>query len=141
NRSHPQTTQKRSGGMWQWDIDLRQLGFRRRGDGYWQCERRHCLESNDHLSVFSWSEQILPGGRFLIELTEFHVTFCRGGEHLHFYYHELLDNHWQPAGYTSHNEVRRLGLDPIELRRQADDVACAFVESLGGVLLDREERA
>src|SRR5438874_13480322 len=125
--------------MWQWDIDLRQLGFRRRGDGYWQCERRHGLERNDHLSVFSWSEQTLPGGRFLVELTEFHVTFYRGGEHLHFYYHELLDNHWQPAGHTSVNEIHRLGLDPEELRALADDIAAEVVFALDGVLLARKQ--
>jgi hypothetical protein len=124
--------------MWRWDDDLRQLGFRRCGDRYWQCQRRHGLDGHDHLSVFSWSEQALPGGRFLVELTEFHVTFHRSGEHLHFYYHELLENHWQPVGYTSHNEIRRLRLDPSELRRLADAVAGQFVAALGGVLLGRE---
>jgi hypothetical protein len=124
--------------MWLYDLEFIPLGFRRKADRYWQCERRFGLSGDDHLSVYSWSEQRLPGGRFLVELTEFHVTFYRGGEHLHFYYHELLDNHWQPAGHTSHNEVRRLGLELGELRAMADAVALALVEALGGVLLPRE---
>jgi hypothetical protein len=73
-------------------------------------------------------------------VTEFHVTFYRGGEHLHFYYHETSDNHWQPAGHTSHNEIRRLGLEVGALRAQADGVAEALVEALGGALLAREEQ-
>ena len=125
--------------MWLWDSDLTCLSFRRRGDRYWRCERRHGLAGHDHLSVFSWSEQRLPGGRYLVELTEFHVTFYRGGEHLHFYYHETLDNRWLPAGNTSGNEVRPLGLDPRELRQVADAVAGALVAALGGELLPREE--
>jgi hypothetical protein len=123
--------------MWLHDLELSPLGFRRKGDRYWQCERRLGLSGNDHLSVYSWSEQRLPRGRFLVELTEFHVTFYRGGEHLHFYYHELADNHWQPAGYTSHNEIRRLGLEPDVLRGEADAIATVLVQALGGVLLPR----
>ena len=125
--------------MWKHESDMRQLGFRRRGDRYWQCERRHGLGGYDHLSVFSWSEQLLPGGAFLVELTEFHVTFYRGGEHLHFYYHEMHPNEWLPAGHTSLNEIRRLGLDPFELRETADAVALGLVLALGGVLLPRGE--
>ena len=126
--------------MWLHDVELSSLGFRRKGDRYWQCERRFGLGGWDHLSVFSWGEQRLPAGRFLVELTEFHVTFYRGGEHLHFYYHEQLDDHWQPVGHTSRNEIRRLGLEPDDLRGEADAVALALVEALGGVLLPREER-
>ena len=74
--------------MWLWDVDLQRLGFRRRSERYWQCERRFGLGAADHLSVFSWSEQAIPGrrgpARYLVELTEFHVTLTRGGEHLHF---------------------------------------------------------
>lgn len=124
--------------MWLWQPELTRLGFRRRGDRYWQCERAFGLDGRDHLSVWSWSEQALPSGRFLVELTEFHVTFYRGGEHLHFYYHELQDNHWQPAGHTSANEIRRLGLDPVEVRHSADAVAAGLVAALAGVLLPRE---
>jgi hypothetical protein len=125
--------------MWLHDVEITSLGFRRKGDRYWQCERRFGLAGWDHVSVFSWSERRLEGGRFLVELTEFHVTFYRGGEHLHFYYHELLDEQWQAAGHTSRNEIRRLGLEPEELRGAADTVAVALVEALGGVLLPREE--
>jgi hypothetical protein len=126
--------------MWLYDLELEPLGFRRKGDRYWQCERRLGLCGNDHVSVYSWSEQRLPGGRFLVELTEFHVTFYRGGEHLHFYYHELGDNHWQPAGHTSPNEIARLGLQTGTLRAEADEVAGALAEALGGVLLPRGEQ-
>ncbi len=126
--------------MWLHDVELSTLGFRRKGDRYWRCERRFGLDGWDHLSVWSWSEQRLGGGRFLVELTEFHVTFYRRGEHLHFYYHEVLDDHWQAAGHTSRNEIRRLGLEPDDLRGEADTVARAVVEALGGVLLAREER-
>lgn len=125
--------------MWLWDDDLRRLGFRRRGDRVWLCERRHGLEGHDHLSLFSWSEQTLPGGRHLVEMTEFHVTFYRGGEHLHFYFHEMADNEWQPAGHTSRNEIVRLGLDLETLREHADDVARRFIVELGGVVLLRED--
>jgi hypothetical protein len=126
--------------MWLYDLELEPLGFRRKGDRYWQCQRRLGLLGDDHVSVYSWSEQRLPAGRFLVELTEFHVTFYRGGEHLHFYYHELADNHWQPAGHTSPNEISRLGLQALVLRADADSVAAALVEALGGVLLPRQER-
>jgi hypothetical protein len=122
--------------MWRWDDDMRRLGFRRRGERYWQCERRYGLSGHDHVSVFSWSEQSLPGA-FAVELTEFHVTFYRGGEHLHFYYHEMADNNWQPAGHTSVNEIARLGLSAAELRAAANAVAQELVAALGGVLLGR----
>lgn len=125
--------------MWLYDLELQRLGFRRKGDRYWQCERRLGLTGHDHLSVFSWAEQRLPAGRFLVELTEFHVTFYRGGEHLHFYYHEMADNHWQPSGHTTPLEVQRLGLDVPALRALADCIALALAESLGGVLLPREQ--
>jgi hypothetical protein len=123
--------------MWKWDSEMRQLGFRRRGERFWLCERRHGLTAPDHISVFCWSERALPAGAFLVEMTEFHVTFYRGGEQLHFYYHEVLDNHWQPGGHTSRGEIQRLGLDTEELRAAADVVAEALAEALGGLLLPR----
>jgi hypothetical protein len=125
--------------MWKHESEMRQLGFRRSGERCWRCECRHGLGGHDHLSVFPWSELALPAGALLVELTEFHVTFYRGGEHLHFYYHEMLDNEWLPAGYTSPNEIRRLGLDPADLRIAADGIALAVVAALGGVLLPRGE--
>jgi len=117
---------------------MRRLGFRRRGERYWQCERRYGLSGHDHVSVYSRSEQALPGGAFAVELTEFHVTFYRGGEHLHFYYHEMADDRWHAAGHTSVNEIARLGLSAAELRAEADAVAQALVAALGGVLSGRE---
>jgi hypothetical protein len=129
--------------MWLWDDELQRLGFRRRSDRYWRCERRFGLAGDDHLSVFSWSEQAVPGAgracRFLVELTEFHVTFHAGGEHLHFYYHERADNEWAPEGHTSGNEVRRAGCDLESLRAEADAVARDLVEALGGVWRGRYE--
>jgi hypothetical protein len=130
--------------MWQWDDDMRRLGFRRKGERFWLCERRFGLGEGDHLSVFSWGEQAIPGaggGRFLVELTEFHVTLTRGGENLHFYYHEYRENEWLPAGHTSGGEIRRLGLDPAALRAEADAIAAEFVAALGGVYHPREGAA
>jgi hypothetical protein len=124
--------------MWRWDGELGRIGFRRRGERFWLCERRYGLVGSDHVSVFSWSEQSLPGGTFLVEVTEFHVTLYRGGEHLHFYYHEMLDNQWHPAGHTSGAEIRRLGLDPERLRDQADLIAAVLAEALGGGPAPRE---
>jgi hypothetical protein len=131
--------------MWQWDSDLQQLGFRRPSERYWRCERRYGLGPADHLSIWSWSEQTIPhpdarrrgSARFLVEITEFHVTFLIGGEHLHFYYHEHADNEWRPAGHTSNNELRRVGADPPELRARADAIAAEFIAALGGTLRSR----
>ncbi len=113
--------------MWLWEAELRERGFRRKSDRYWQCERRFGLPGSAHLSVFSWSEQTIPPGRgggrrFLVELTEFHVTFRIALEHIHFYYHERGDNEWQPCGHTSATELRRLGCEPAALggRRRPD---------------------
>src|SRR5262249_23147805 len=116
--------------MWLWDCQLRELGFTRKADRYWLCERCYGLKGHGHLSVFSWSEQTIPGARrrrFLVEVSEFHVTLARGGENIHFYYHEHLDNTWEPGGHTSCAEIRRLDLDPQVLRAQADAIAEAFV--------------
>jgi len=109
------------------------------GERFWLCERRHGLLGHDHVSLFSWSEQALPGGAFLVELTEFsRPPFYRGGEHLHFYYHEMLDNHWQPARpYFAHRNSppgarpRRAGAP------RPTPIAAALAEALGGVLLPR----
>jgi hypothetical protein len=64
--------------MWLWESELRELGFKRKSERYWRCERRFDLPDHAHLSVFSWGEQSIPAGRsgparFLVELTEFHV--------------------------------------------------------------------
>jgi hypothetical protein len=135
---------KRSGGMWLWESELRERGFRRKSERYWQCQRRYGMPDAVHLSIFSWSEQTLPGvagqPHYLVELTEFHLTFVRAGEHLHFYYHEHGDNLWHPGGHTSLVEIQRLGLDLATLRDEADAIARTFVEALGGVLLERGAR-
>ena len=123
--------------MWHYEGTMRTRGFRSKSDRYRQCVRRYGLRGDDHLSVYSWSEQALPDGGLLVELTEFHVTFYRGGEHLHFYYHETHDNHWQPAGHTSANEIRRLGLDVPCLRDEADAIASELVAQIGGFMIAR----
>jgi hypothetical protein len=131
--------------MWLWECELRELGFRRKSERYWQCKGRFGLRAEGHLSVFSWGEQTLPGGRdgparFVVELTEFHVTFRVGVDHVHFYYHERQENEWHAAGHTSGGELRRLGLDPAALRGQADAVAAEFVALLGGAYHPRRAR-
>lgn len=123
--------------MWVWDSEMKRLGFRRRGERFWLAERRHGLCGHDHLAVFSWGEQALPGGAFVVELTEFHVTFYRDGEQLHFYYHETHENVWEPGGHTSAGEVARLGMSLPGLRGEADDIAAALVEAMGGELVPR----
>jgi hypothetical protein len=126
--------------MWLWASELNELGFRRRSEGYWRCERCFGLPGGAHLSLFSWGEQVLPGARFLVELTEFHVTFVVRQEHVHFYYHERLDNDWDPAGHTSAAELRRLGVDGAALRARADVVAASLIAALGGTFYRRGER-
>jgi hypothetical protein len=120
--------------MWIHEGELSTIGFRRKGERYWRCERRHGLTGHDHVSVFCWSEQCLSDGTHLVALTEFHVTFYRAGERLHFYYHERSENHWRHEGNTSHNEIRRLGLAPAELRAEADSVARDLIAELNGTL-------
>jgi hypothetical protein len=127
--------------MWLWACELHDLGFRRRSESYWRCENRFHLPVNGHLSIFSWGEQSVPGhrgrNRFLVELTEFHVTFLLGFEHVHFYYHEILDNDWEPGGHTSPAEIGRLGYDVIALRDSADEIAAEVIAALRGVLRSR----
>jgi hypothetical protein len=129
--------------MWLWESELREVGFRRKSERYWRCEGRFGLPDNAHLSLFSWSEQALSEERsrrprFLVELTEFHVTFRVTWEHIHFYYHERCDNDWEPGGHTSAAEVLRLGLEPRLLRDAADEVAAAFIAALAGVWHPRD---
>src|SRR5262249_60227047 len=117
------------------ESEVRALGFRRKAERYWWCRRRFGLQEDEHLSLFSWSEQSIPDGsrravRFVVELTEFHVTLPFGHDNIHFYYHERLENEWSPGGHTSSAEVRRLGLDPAALRERADAVAAEFVAAL-----------
>jgi hypothetical protein len=123
--------------MWLWECELRELGFRRKSTRYWQCANRFGLEEDAHLSIYTWSEELpsaSSGGKHvLIELSTFHVTFEIGLENIHFYYHERLENEWEPGGHTSRGEILRLGHEPMRLRERADAVARAFVEGLRGV--------
>ena len=128
--------------MWIWDFQLQALGFVRKSDRYWRCERRFGLPENAHLSIFSWSEQRTPRNsrrpRYLVEVTEFHVTIVLAGEHLHFYYHELDENVWHPGGYTSGREIRRVGGNKTQLRALADAIAAEVVEGWYGTFVTRE---
>jgi hypothetical protein len=124
--------------MWLWAAQLRELGFRRKSERYWQCDNRHGLPTNAHCSIFSWSEQSLPGGRFLVELTEFHVTFEIGFDNVHFYYHETSDYAWAPGGHTSFGEIAGLGVDPAILREEADEIARRCLELVDCLLVGRE---
>src|SRR6266699_1892596 len=119
------------------EFELRAMGFRRRAERYGQWERRFGLPAGGHLSVFPWGEQSLAGGRLLVELDTFHVTFAVGGEHVHFYFHERAGSEWDPGGHTSAAEVLRLGGDVRELRARADAVAALLVAVLPGTLRPR----
>ncbi len=126
--------------MWLWDIQLHELGFKRASERYWRCESRYGLPSWAHLSIYSWSEQSIPrrrqkGVRYLVEITEFHVTFLAARDNLHFYYHEHQAGEWMPGGHTSPAELLRLGEDPRLLRTEADTIAGQLVEAWGGILL------
>jgi hypothetical protein len=129
--------------MWLWESELHELGFRRKGERYWRCEGRFGLPDEAHLSLFSWGEQTLSGERrrrprFLVELTEFHVTFRVTWEHIHFYYHERGENDWEPGGHTSAAEMLRLRLEPGRLRAAADAIAAAFIAALAGAYHPRD---
>jgi hypothetical protein len=122
--------------MWIWECDLHRIGFRRRGDRYWQCERRFGLPPGAYFSLFPHDEH-LTGARRSLEIWAFHVTFCLDVDNVHFYYHEHLDSSWEPGGHTSSVEILRHGADPRQLRDQADESAAALATALGGVLLPR----
>jgi hypothetical protein len=125
--------------MWIEHHQLARLGFKRSGERFRKCERRFHLRNHDHITIWSWSEQRSPEGSMLVELTEFHVTFYRGGERLHFYWHERDHNEWESGGHTSTNEIRRVQCDPVELRSEATAIAEAFIAALGGRMFVREE--
>jgi hypothetical protein len=127
--------------MWLWADEMRALGFRRRAERFWRCERRYGLAGPDHLSVFPWGEVRLPGGRRLVELTEFHVTYFLAGERLHFYYHEHGPGEWRPGGHTSVGEIARAGGDAEALRGRADATAASLAAALGGLLAAAEHLA
>ena len=127
--------------MWLWEGELKGLGFRRRAGGYWRCARRFGLRGDEHISAFARSEQVVSGSRpdargLMIELSELHVTFPLG-ENVHFYYHERTETEWEPGGFTSGAEIRRLGLSPVRLRERADRLAGEIIAAIGGVLQPR----
>src|SRR5262249_25495612 len=117
--------------MWLWAVQLHELGFKRKSERYWRCERRFGLPDDAHVSIFAWSEQS-AGGKRRIELDTFHITFHLHLDHVHFYYHERDHNVWEAGGHTSWGEIRRLGHDPLELREQADRIAVELIDATGG---------
>lgn len=127
--------------MWIWDFELEELGLRQRSELYWQCERGFGLAEHDHISLFLWTLQPhshssdTPKNAF--ELTEFHITFLLDRDHIHFYYHEIQQDCWEPGGHTSSNQLRGLGYDPQDLIEEADAIACEFVAAIKGTWLDR----
>jgi hypothetical protein len=125
--------------MWLWEVQLYDLGFRRRSERYWSCARRFGLPDAAHVSIFSWSEQTIPDGRFLVELTEFHITYEIGLDNVHFYFHERADNIWRPGGHTWFPHIKRLGVNPIKLRKKARRSAGELIAALNGVMCGRRE--
>ena len=125
--------------MWLWECELHAVGFRRRSDRYWQCERRFGLPQSAYLSIFEHAAFHVPErkrrtARHALEVSAFHVTFLVGVDHIHFYYHELDDYLWEPAGHTSNAEIRRHGVDPQILRDEADRIAEQVAHAFGGIL-------
>lgn len=126
--------------MWLWASELHRLGFKRKSERYWQCERRYGLPVHAYLSLYPWCEHTdAASARQQIEVSAFHVTFQLGLERIHFYYHEYLDNEWEPGGHTSTREILRVHDDPVELRRLADAIAAALLKSLGCLYQPRPE--
>lgn len=118
-----------------WTDQLRHLGFRFKRGQYWRCDRHFGLIGGDHISVFVETHHEGDSSElFWFQFSEFHITFERGSHNLHFYYHEAHNNHWSPGGYTSLDEIRRLGLDLLELRQSADEIASQFVAALDGAI-------
>jgi hypothetical protein len=121
--------------MWLWVGELHRLGFRRRSERYWQCERGYGLPAEAYVSIFAHALVRGGSGRATApvraDVGAFHVTFCLGVDRIHFYYHEADADAWEPGGHTSGPEIRRYGVEPSELRERADAVAKALAEALG----------
>ncbi|MEK6239063.1 MAG: hypothetical protein N2C14_30475, partial [Planctomycetales bacterium] len=133
---------KRRKAVWLHEHELRMLGFRRKSDRYWRCDARHGLQGDDHLSLHLWErEQVVVGrrrrGAFRFEMAEFHVTLAVPHHNLHFYFHEVKPNEWEPGGHTSSAEIELTSLNPAALREDADRIADKFIQALGGVRLPR----
>jgi hypothetical protein len=128
--------------MWLWECELRQLGFRRRSDGYWRCERRYGLPAEAYLSLFASGEHHLTADRArsrrrIVEFSAFHVTMPLVVDRIHFYYHERSETAWEPGGYTSSVEIARHGADPLQLRAEADRIAGRVLERMNRTVLPR----
>ena len=117
--------------MWIWIWELKQMGFRQKSERYFQCARGFGLEQGQHLSLFLWTRNAKKNAT-CFAVTEFHVTIQLGGDHLHFYYHELAQNVWRRGGHTSTIEIERLGYCAQTLRSHAEFVANQFIEQLNG---------
>lgn len=128
--------------MWLWEGELHAVGFRRRSRWYWQAQQRFGVPPNAYVSLFAGAQYRVAAagkrsGLQRVEASTFHVTFRLGVDNIHFYYHEVGTGEWEPGGRTSGEEIRRYGLEPAELRDQADAVACRVVAAFGGVLWPR----
>src|SRR5437762_3098257 len=128
--------------MWLWEYELRQVGFRSRSGGYWQCERAFGLPAHAYVSIFvgNWDVRLgrgNPPSRRRLHVCTFHVTFLLDVDNIHFYYHEHSVNAWEPGGYTSSTEILRHGVDPRQLRQRADEIAARVAAAFGGELLPR----
>jgi hypothetical protein len=123
--------------MWIWLSELHRIGFRRRSSCYWQCERRYELPASNYLSIFVDSSEIDPAGRERIDFASFHVTFRLGADRVHFYYHEVGDNVWEPGGHTSSHELRLHDVNPAAHRELADQIANRLVAAMGGEFVPR----
>ncbi|MEO1271763.1 MAG: hypothetical protein AAFX99_27030, partial [Myxococcota bacterium] len=71
-----------------------------------------------------------------IDVEGFHVTAEVGDQNIHFYYREGELGVWTREGQTPSGDIRALGANPIAMRQQADAVAQAMVEKLGGLLTE-----
>jgi hypothetical protein len=128
--------------MWLGNGELHRVGFRRRSERYWQCEGRFGLPEHAYISIFlNTKHDALRRGRRadrgLVEVSAFHVTFRLEVDRVHFYYHELTEQTWEPGGHTAWVEIERHGVEPEELRQQADAIASAVVRALRGAFLPR----
>lgn len=121
-----------------WTDDLKRLGFRRKSEHHWRCDRGYGLDSESHISAFLWEVHDQAGeSAECHEFAEFHVTIEVPGHNLHFYCHEVSCNEWAPAGHTSTAELACLGLDVDDLRELSDEISEGLVAVIGGEWCER----
>jgi len=123
--------------MWLWEPQLKRLGFRRCSSRYWQCGRGYGLPADAYLSAFLHTAA--GNGPRAYEFTGFHVTFCRNGHRLHFYFHEAAEFVWTTGGHTSRAELAALDLDSATLRDDAIRIAREFINQAGGSFSSSDE--